>query len=349
MNAVLKTSIETQWVGPFKFAKMHFLNHTVENAVFSAPLATYETPLFASVNRGVRVIDQIATFQTTLLSDGMTRSLMFETPDAQAARNLANDIQKKLEFFQENVVSKTSRFAKLQKLDVHQVASLVYLRLTYFTANASGHNMATLASDQIGAWIAKEYPHARYLSVSGNVCADKKVSSVNAIQGRGKHVIAEGWIDRHVVEQTLRSTPELIVELNTKKNLLGSIMAGSLLSGNAHYANMLLAFYLATGQDGANIVEGSQGITFAEVRNDQLYFSVSLPNLIVGTVGNGKAGTDAEQHLNAMNIQGEFASQTLAQIAAAVVWAGELSLLAALTNQHELIQSHVAIERKKKR
>jgi hydroxymethylglutaryl-CoA reductase (NADPH) len=111
---------------------------------------------------------------------------------------------------------------------------------------------------------------------------------------------------------------------------------------------MLLAFYLATGQDAANIVEGSQGITFAEIRNDQLYFSVSLPNIIVGTVGNGKTGTDAERHLKAMTIEGEFASQTLAQIASAVVWAGELSLLAALTNQHELIKSHLAIERKKK-
>lgn len=345
---MLKTTIETQWVGPFHFEKMNFLNHTLNNVQFLAPLATYETPLFASVNRGAKVIQQIQNFQSTLLSDGMTRSLMFEAKDALAARELARKIEKQLEFFQKEIVSNTSRFAQLQKLDVHYVASIVYLRLSYFTANASGHNMATLASDQIGQWIVEHYPHVRYLSVSGNVCSDKKVSSVNAIQGRGKHVIAEGWIDRTIVEQTLRSTPEKIVELNIKKNLLGSIVAGSLLSGNAHYANMLLAFYLATGQDAANIVEGSQGITFAEVRENQLYFSVSLPNLIVGTVGNGKTGTDAESHLKAMKIEGEFSSQTLAHIASAVVWAGELSLLAALTNPHELIKSHVAIERKKK-
>jgi hydroxymethylglutaryl-CoA reductase (NADPH) len=348
MSKLLTTTIETQWVGPFHFNKMNFLNHSLDQVVFSAPLATYETPLFASVNRGAKVIQTIGNFKTTLLSDGMTRSLMFETPDALSARQLADDIQKKLSFFQDNIVSKTSRFARLQKLDAHHVASLVYLRLSYFTANASGHNMATLASDQIGQWIVEHFPNATYLSVSGNVCSDKKVSSVNAIQGRGKHVIAEGWITRQVVEQLLRSTPEKIVELNTKKNLLGSILAGSLLSANAHYANMLLAFYLATGQDAANIVEGSQGITFAEIRNDQLYFSVSLPNIIVGTVGNGKTWTDAERHLKAMTIEGEFASQTLAQIASAVVWAGELSLLAALTNQHELIKSHLAIERKKK-
>jgi len=85
----------------------------------------------------------------------MTRSLMFETHDAQSSRLLAQELQSKLSFFQETIVSKTSRFAKLQKLDVHQVASLIYLRLSYFTANASGHNMATLASDQIGAWIVE--------------------------------------------------------------------------------------------------------------------------------------------------------------------------------------------------
>ena len=60
-----------------------------------------------------------------------------------------------------------------------------------------------------------------------------------------------------------------------KKNLLGTLAAGGIRSANAHFANMLLGFYLATGQDAANIIEGSQGIVHAEVRNDDLYFSGS--------------------------------------------------------------------------
>ena len=44
----------------------------------------------------------------------------------------------------------------------------------------------------------------------------------------------------------------------------------------------------ATGQDPAHIVEGSLGVTTAEVEpNGNLYFSIYLPALIIGTVGGG--------------------------------------------------------------
>ena len=109
---------------------------------------------------------------------------------------------------------------------------------------------------------------------------------------------------------------------------------------------MLLAIYLATGQDAANIVEGSQGITYAEVRNQDLYFSVTIPNIIVGTVGNGKNETPFKERLEKMGCIGQGGSQTLAHLVAATVLAGELSLLAALTNPHELMRAHTAIERK---
>ena len=136
-----------------------------------------------------------------------------------------------------------------------------------------------------------------------------------------------------------------MAELNLKKNLIGSIVAGSLHSANAHYANMLLAFYLATGQDGANIVEGSQGITHLEVKNEGLYVSVSLPNIIVGSIGHGKDAIDAASHLKALDVSGLEGSQKLAQIAAGLVLCGELSLLAALSNPQELTKSHQRIER----
>jgi hydroxymethylglutaryl-CoA reductase (NADPH) len=135
-----------------------------------------------------------------------------------------------------------------------------------------------------------------------------------------------------------------MVDLHIKKNLIGSIVSGGLLTGNAHYANMLLATYLATGQDAANIVEGSQGITHLEVKKDALYMSVNIPNIIVGTVGHGK--TTFAERFKLMGCEGPHASEKLAMIIGGVVLAGELSLLAALTNQHELVKSHQAFERR---
>src|SRR5699024_2190936 len=112
---------------------------------------------------------------------------------------------------------------------------------------------------------------------------------------------------------------------------------------------MLLAFYLATGQDAANLVEGSQGVVWAEDRGEGLYFAVALPHLIVGTVGNGKHLPYIDEAMARMRIGQTSAagadSRRLASLIAASVLAGELSLLAAQTNPGELMQAHVAYER----
>ena len=162
------------------------------------------------------------------------------------------------------------------------------MRLEFTTGDASGHNMVTNAADQLFPWILTQYPYLRYSSISANYCSDKKATAVNGILGRGKNVVTEIIISRDLCARKLNTTPEKMVDLNIKKNLIGTMIAGGLRSANAHYANMLLAFYLATGQDAANIIEGSQGVVHAEVRGDDLYFSCTIPNLIVGTVGNGK-------------------------------------------------------------
>ena len=342
----ITTPIPTRWVGPFKFAKVSTLGQIQEINETEVPLATLETTLFFSVQRGSRVIQNAGGVFSTLLSDSMTRSITLQTQTAEQADAIGRFVKTNLSRLQIEVVSKQSRYAQLQTIDVYQVANLVYLRISIFSDNASGHNMVTLVADAIGDFLLKEFPTASYVSVSGNMCVDKKVSVINAIKGRGKHIITEITIPQTLVESDLKTTPEKIVDLNIKKNLLGSIMAGSIHSANAHYANMLLAIYLATGQDAANVVEGSQGITFAEVRDGNLYFSVTIPNIIVGTVGNGKNEEIFHDRLVKMGCEGPRGSQTLAHLVGATVLAGELSLLAALTNPHELMRAHTSIERK---
>jgi hydroxymethylglutaryl-CoA reductase (NADPH) len=247
------------------------------------------------------------------------------------------------------VVAKSSRFAKLIDLNSQVVGNLIYLRLEFTTGDASGHNMVTNAADHLIPWILNEYPHLQYSSISANYCSDKKATAVNGILGRGKYVVCEILIPRDIVERRLHSTPEKIVDLNIKKNLIGTMIAGGLRSANAHYANMLLAFYLATGQDAANIIEGSQGVVHAEVRNGDLYFSCTLPNLIVGSVGNGKGIDFVEENLERLGCRVDREpganARRLAAICGATVLCGELSLIAAQTNPGELMQSHLQMER----
>lgn len=339
-------TIPMRVVGPVKI-----ISNEVNGEV-PLPLATLETPLWPSTHRGARVCTQAGGIRATLVDERMTRSVLFEADSVAEIFRIYKEIQEQKGTLQA-LISESSRFAKLIDMHAQIVGSMLFLRFELLTGDASGHNMATLASDRMLDWILKKYSQLRYVSISGNYCTDKKVSAVNGILGRGKNVIAEVSISRELCRKLLKTTPEKIVELNIKKNLIGNIMAGGLRTANAHFANMLLGFYLATGQDVANIVEGSQGVVFAEVRGDELYFSVTVPNLIVGTVGNGKTLEFVTENLRILGClekrEPGMNARRLAIIAAATILCGELSLLAAQTNQGELMRSHIKLERQGKR
>lgn len=329
-------------VGPIK------ISGSVLEEKISVPLATYETPLWHSVGRGARVSTLTDGIKTTVVDERMSRSILLEADDAYEALQALNSIKSRMADINE-VVAQSSRFAKLIDMNSQIVANLIYLRLEFTTGDASGHNMVTNAADRIIPWVLSEYPQLRYSSISGNYCSDKKATAVNGILGRGKYVVSEITISRELCERRLKTTPEKVVDINIKKNLIGTMVAGGLRSANAHYANMLLAFYLATGQDAANIIEGSQGIVHAEVRGDDLYFSCTLPNLIMGSVGNGKGIDFVEENLAALGCKEERQpgenARRLAAICAATVLCGELSLLAAQTNPGELMEAHLKLER----
>ena len=339
----LVTPIPLKWVGPLRITDADGEWQT------EVPLATYETPLWPSVGRGARISTLVpGGISAVVIDERMSRSVMLQADDAATALAAWRRIEASREELQA-VIATTSRFARLLDLHVQIVGDLIFLRFELSTGDASGHNMVTLAADRLMDYLLATIPGVRYGSISGNYCIDKKASAVNGILGRGKNVVTEITIPAEVVAKRLRTTAKRIETLNTGKNLLGSIVAGSLRSANAHYANMLLAFYLATGQDAANIVEGSQGITRAEDRDGDLYFSCTLPNLIVGSVGNGKGLPGVEDALTRLGCRAEREpganARRLAVIAAATVLCGELSLLAAQTNPGELMRAHVVLER----
>jgi hydroxymethylglutaryl-CoA reductase (NADPH) len=346
MSSKETTHIPTRWLGPLYFQSMQSFDVVDSNVTTEVPLATFETTLFYSVSRGMRAIQQSGGLISSMIHDSMVRSVTLEVETVATGQTILQHLQSQLPQLQKEVVQPRSQFAKLLEIKGYFVGRLLYLRIAIDANNASGHNMVTSIADGIVDYVLNVFPTTRYVSVSGNMCVDKKVSVINALEGRGKHVISEVMIPRKVVEDVLKTTPEKMVELNIKKNLVGSIMAGSIHSANAHVANMLLACYLATGQDGANVVEGSQGITFTEVKEGNLYFSINLPNLIVGTVGNGKNEGEMASRFERMGCQGERGGRRYAHLIAGTVLAGELSLLAALTNPHELVDAHLRIERK---
>jgi len=336
-------TVPLRWIGPIKIS-----GNALDDAV-EVPLATYETTLWPSVARGAKVSRACRDGIVATLTDvRMTRSVLLQADSAAAALDAVRLLSQGREPLHA-VVATVSRHTRL--IDMHHqiIGNLLFLRFEFTTGDAAGHNMVTAASDALLGWILGQVPGVRYGSVSGNFCTDKKPSAVNGILGRGRAVVAELLVPSAIVRDLLHSTATRIAELNTTKNLIGSIVAGAVRSANAHYANMLLATYLATGQDAANIVEGAQGITTAQDRDGDLYFSCTVPNLIVGTVGNGKQWDFVEANLARMGCRdprpaGANADR-LAAIIAATVLCGELSLLAAQTNPGELMRAHQRYER----
>jgi len=336
-------SIPMRLVGPVKI-----IGPEVEAEVF-LPLATYETPLWPSTHRGAKTCTHAGGIRAIVLDDRMTRSVLFEAPDIAIVHEVITSLQQHKDVMQA-LIKETSRFARFLDMHTQVVGNLLYLRFEFSTGDAAGHNMVTLAAERLVDWILIRYPELQYVSISGNYCTDKKASAVNGILGRGKYVVAEVTISRDLCRRFLKTTPEKIVQLNIKKNLIGNIIAGGVRTANAHFANMLLGFYLATGQDAANIIEGSQGLVHADLRGEDLYFSVTLPNIIVGTVGSGKTFDFVRQNLSMLGCLEEREpgqnAKRLAVIAGCAVLCGELSLLAAQTNPGELMKSHLQLERK---
>ncbi|SFG49148.1 3-hydroxy-3-methylglutaryl-coenzyme A reductase [Halopelagius inordinatus] len=300
------------------------------------PLATTEGALLASVNRGCSVLNAAGGASARVLKSGMTRAPVFRVADVVEAEALVEWVRDNRDALAEAAESTTSH-GELREVTPYVVGNSVYLRFRYDTKDAMGMNMATIATEAACDVVEAE-TEAELVALSGNLCSDKKPAAINAVEGRGRTVSADVRIPREVVEDRLHTTPEAVAELNTRKNLVGSAKAASL-GFNAHVANVVAAMFLATGQDAAQVVEGANAITTAEVREDGLYVSVSLASLEVGTVGGGtKLPTQAEG-LDVLGLRGGgdppgSNADALAESIAVGSLAGELSLLSALASRH---------------
>ncbi len=311
---------------------------------YYVPLATTEGALVASINRGAKAVTLSGGARARVLRDGMARAPVFWTPSLVEALKLRDWVMEHLDEIRA-AAEATTRHGRLLELRPFQAGNLLWLRFVYHTGDAMGMNMVTIATDAAVEYILSSYPgEARLIAISGNLCTDKKPSAVNIVCGRGKTVTAEATIPREVAEKVLKANPEAIDEVNRAKNLMGSAMAGSLGGFNAHYANIVAAIFIATGQDVAQVVESSMGFTWTEVRGDSLYISVTLPSLEVGTVGGGTRLPTQREALALLGAAGGgnppgSNARKLAEIIAATVLAGELNLLAALA-ANELARAH---------
>ncbi|XP_056302205.1 3-hydroxy-3-methylglutaryl-CoA reductase b [Danio aesculapii] len=323
---------------------------------FHVPMATTEGCLVASTNRGCRAVTLSGGVSSRVLADGMTRGPVVQMPSACRAAEVKGWLESSEGFTEvKQAFDHTSRFARLDRLQVSLAGRNLYIRFQSQTGDAMGMNMLSKGTEQALGRLQERYPDMRLLAVSGNYCTDKKPAAVNWIHGRGKSTVCEAVIPARVVKEVLKSSTAALVELNISKNLVGSAMAGSIGGFNAHAANIVTAIYIACGQDPAQTVGSSNCITLMEcvgTGGEDLYVSCTMPSLELGTVGGGTGLPAQHACLQMLGVDGASVqcpgenSRTLARIVCASVLAGELSLMAALAAGH-LVQSHMTHNRSK--
>ena len=221
----------------------------------------------------------------------------------------------------------------------------VYLVFEYVTGDASGQNMVTIATHKVFHYILEHSPIApvdAYLD--GNLSGDKKANAHTLRSVRGKKVSAEVTIPAALVEKYLHTTPEAMVKFG-KMNTVGGLLSGTI-GINAHYANALTALYIACGQDAACVAESAVGITRMDVDSQgNLYTSVTLPNIMVGTVGGGTGLPTQKACLDILGLHGNGKAKALAEVAAGLCLAGELSIVGAFCADH-FSRAHHKLARK---
>ncbi|MFH0749895.1 MAG: hydroxymethylglutaryl-CoA reductase [Candidatus Gottesmanbacteria bacterium] len=341
-NMIGATQVPVGVAGPLRLRSVQAL----KNKDYFIPLATTEGALVASVNRGCKVITESGGAIVDSCHVGSTRGPVFYTKNLEENDRLNMFLETHLKEMQ-HIARSTSSHIFLTKTFSQGVGQYHYVRFIYDTKDAMGLNMVTIATDKITKFI-EEKTDIACISLSGNYCVDKKPSWLNFIEGRGSKVWAEVVIPERVLKKILKTTAKGVYDVWLSKCMMGSIMSGAM-GYNAQFANVLAAMFLATGQDIAHIAECGIGVTNAEIRGKSLYISVYLPDLMVGTIGGGTELATQKEALQILDVYGGEDGKNrklLIEIIGAAVLAGEISLLASLS-EGTLAKAHQKLARGK--
>ncbi len=312
---------------------------------YYVPLATTEAALVASYGRGARLISSVGGCTTGTLAEGVHRSPGFAFKSTTEAGLFVAWIIASFDMLKE-AAEKTTRHGKMVELSPHVEGDHVYLVCSYTTGDAAGQNMVTIATAAVCEVILEKSPFKPlYWFVEANLSGDKKASSMSFVGVRGRKVTASVELPGEEIRKQLHTTPERMEDY-WRMSALGGVMSGSI-GVQGHYANGLAALYLATGQDAACVAESAVGVTRIEHREgDNLFVSVTLPNIIAGTVGGGTGLPTQSAGLNIMGLKGAGKARVFGEVCAAVCLAGELSIIGALC-ANEFASAHQRLARGK--
>ena len=337
-NFIGMTWIPTGLIGPLRINGLHAAGD------YYVPLATSEGALVASYDRGARIISMAGGASCLTTTEQVQRAPGFIFRSMAEAGLFAAWAVGEFDRFREVAATRT-KHGQLVDLMTHIEANHVYLIFAFYTGDASGQNMVTFCTAAICEDILTRSPiMPQTWFLESNMSGDKKATALSFLQTRGRNAIAEVVIERDLFTKRMHTTPDKMAEY-WRMSFIGGVQTGSI-GVSGHISNGIAALFLATGQDAACISEASVGITRMEVTDSgALYAAVTLPNLILGTVGGGTSMPTARECLRILDCEGTDRASRLAEICAAVALAGELSIVAALCSG-DFARAHATLGRK---
>ncbi|MGE5286127.1 MAG: hydroxymethylglutaryl-CoA reductase [Micromonosporaceae bacterium] len=295
---------------------------------FFVPLATTEGSLVASYNRGMKLLHLAGGVKTTVMADVMQRAPAFGFETAREARAFGEWVTENFEAIK-NEAEATTRVGRLHDIEQFSASRFLFLRFNFTTGDAAGQNLAGKATWQACNWIRSNYPGVKQFYLESNIATDKKSSQINILHTRGKRVTAEATIPPGLAREVMHTTPERMFQARQVSNL-GGFMSGVNNNGN-HSANGITALFVATGQDIANVAESSAALVHTELLpSGAYYYSITIPALIVATYGGGTGLPTQRECLELLGCYGTGKVRKFAEIVAATVLCGEISLGSAI-------------------
>ncbi len=308
---------------------------------FYVPMATTEGALVRSYERGMVALTRAGGAVARVYVDENRVSPIFPFAGVEQAHAFCRSLPESLTEIRRQAES-TTRHGKLLRLEPHVVGRQVIVNFCFSTGDAHGMNMIVKATDRACRWIVDNTAADRYQIFSG-YNSEKRASGALLAGGKGKKVTAGARIPGRVLSAYLHVDVEQMADM-WRHTVSGHLQAGAL-GYNGHYANGLTAMFIAHGQDVANVANSAVGITTFEPAGDgDLYASVTLPSLTVATVGGGTGQGTARECLEVLGCAGQGKALKLAEIVAATVLAGELSMGAAIASG-EFVAAHEAYGR----
>jgi hydroxymethylglutaryl-CoA reductase (NADPH) len=304
--------------------------------VFYVPLATTEGAVVRSYERGMIALTRAGGVTARLYGDENRVAPVFRFDGVAEARAFCRRLPELLPEVRA-AAEATTRHGRLLRLEPRPLGRAVMVSFCYSTADAHGMNMIAKATEAACELLVARGVAGRYTLFSG-MDSEKRASGGLLAGGKGKQVVAGARLPARLVRAYLHTTPGELREV-WEATLLGHLQAGAI-GYNGQFANGLAALFIACGQDVANVANSAVGVTHAEVTPEgDLYASVTLPSLTVATVGGGTGGGTARECLEMLGCAGAGGAPKLAEITAATLLAGELSMGAALASG-EFVAAH---------